>query len=526
MSHSNTVANPQWNDIKVLEAQSGVEHAYVFMAVVWDYSMDMCVATGGHHMFIDNRHWDFGQPTYDFLSQFNTPTDTIEKGDYIRPNTFASGPQPCWLVVDKLTQAQFSGGNGTIQVLEDFSNIHGSFTQGQTITYNDLGVGTIMGHAAIFAEKHTAATSTSGLPCRDCTGPATPQPVPGCTDSTALNYNPSATVDDGTCKYPRPGCTDKGALNYNPLATVDDGSCRYPVPGCTDPNAQNYNPLATVDDGSCVYCVWGCMNSSSVNYNPLATCDNGSCIPCVYGCMNPSSSNYNPLATCDDGSCIGCVYGCTDSTASNYNPSATCDDGSCCVDGCTDSTALNYNVLATCDDGNCLYCVDGCTDPNASNYNAAATCDDGSCLESECSDCFRLLNVLYKEANCEGCNEDDYLIEKRDLQRFTNLRIMRDMAYECGDTAYIATMQAEEYEMCSTLLDEHTNEGVNDYKVYGCTNPTSPNYNSKATHPCTKNGVVNFCCGNSSTLKVSGCTDPLATNYNPSANIDDGNCAY
>ena len=37
---------------------------------------------------------------------------------------------------------------------------------------------------------------------------------------------------------------------------------------------------------------------------------------------------------------------------------------------------------------------------------------------------------------------------------------------------------------------------------------------------------MNFCCGDSSTLKTSGCTDPLASNYNPSANIDDGNCTY
>ena len=26
-----------------------------------------------------------------------------------------------------------------------------------------------------------------------------------------------------------------------------------PVPGCTDPNATNYDPTATVDDGSCIY---------------------------------------------------------------------------------------------------------------------------------------------------------------------------------------------------------------------------------------------------------------------------------
>jgi len=49
------------------------------------------------------------------------------------------------------------------------------------------------------------------------------------------------------------GCTDPNALNYNPNATHNDGSCVYPVYGCTDPNALNYNPNATHNDGSCVY---------------------------------------------------------------------------------------------------------------------------------------------------------------------------------------------------------------------------------------------------------------------------------
>tara|TARA_R110000744_G_scaffold379058_1_gene496246 strand:+ start:390 stop:2852 length:2463 start_codon:yes stop_codon:yes gene_type:complete len=322
------------------------------------------------------------------------------------------------------------------------------------------------------------------------------------------------------------GCTDSTASNYDSLATIDNGSCLYPVYGCTNLLSSNYNPLATIDDGSCDVVIWGCTDRDSVNYNPLATQDNGSCIPCVYGCTNLASSNYNPLATCDDGSCSGCIYGCTDPLASNFSASATCDDGSCCIDGCTDPTAINYDVLVTCDDGSCEYCEYGCTDPVSSNYNSTATCDDGSCLEGECSDCFKLLNVLYKEANCEGCTEDDYITEKRNLQRFMNLRVMRDMAYECGDTDYIEIMQSEEYGLCSTLLDEHTNEGGNDYKIYGCTNPNSLNYNPSATHPCEKSGVINYCCGDSSSFKYSGCTDPLALNYSPIANIDDGTCMY
>jgi len=64
----------------------------------------------------------------------------------------------------------------------------------------------------------------------------------------------------GACQPPPPppvlGCMDPDAINYNPEATQDDGSCQYPpppVPGCTDPQAANYNPDATEDDGSCEY---------------------------------------------------------------------------------------------------------------------------------------------------------------------------------------------------------------------------------------------------------------------------------
>ena len=52
-------------------------------------------------------------------------------------------------------------------------------------------------------------------------------PCYGCTDSTAVNFDPLATVDDGSCSYDIFGCTDSSALNYDSLATVDDGSCFY-----------------------------------------------------------------------------------------------------------------------------------------------------------------------------------------------------------------------------------------------------------------------------------------------------------
>jgi hypothetical protein len=61
-------------------------------------------------------------------------------------------------------------------------------------------------------------------------------PISGCTDPTANNYDPDATVNDGSCTYDPPepediyGCTDPEATNYNPDATANDGSCTYPPP--------------------------------------------------------------------------------------------------------------------------------------------------------------------------------------------------------------------------------------------------------------------------------------------------------
>ena len=57
----------------------------------------------------------------------------------------------------------------------------------------------------------------------------------GCTDSMAYNYNPLATLDDGSCSYV--GCTDSTALNYDPNATADDGSCFY---YCITPPSESF----------------------------------------------------------------------------------------------------------------------------------------------------------------------------------------------------------------------------------------------------------------------------------------------
>lgn len=160
-----------------------------------------------------------------------------------------------------------------------------------------------------------------------------------------------------------------------------------PVLGCTDPNATNYDPNATVNDGSCALPpIPGCTNINACNYNPLANQDDGSCV-LPDGCTDPLATNYDPAALCDDGSCITpaiVIYGCMDVTALNYDATATgpCDSSSM---GCFSSSC---GGPGTAPGDCCEYGISGCMDPSASNYDASATTDSGDCVwTGECSNC-------------------------------------------------------------------------------------------------------------------------------------------
>jgi uncharacterized protein (TIGR02145 family) len=94
----------------------------------------------------------------------------------------------------------------------------------------------------------------------------------GCTDVASCNWDPAATIDDGSCYYSCFGCTDPGACNFDPGASFDDGSCDNWScwVDCLDPLACNYDPTGLYDDGGflCDYSCFGCdgvANSGLVN---------------------------------------------------------------------------------------------------------------------------------------------------------------------------------------------------------------------------------------------------------------------
>ena len=161
------------------------------------------------------------------------------------------------------------------------------------------------------------------------------------------------------------GCTDSTANNYDPTATIDDGSCEYIVSFSVDLNCSaNMNPP------SVVY-----VTSSAINWD------------CSTYALN--DSNYDGIWTGDiilqNGffEYIYCTDGWSDSESSGLITSM--QNGGTCAPNTDYSTYANRLINISSDTiisnvwGSCGTCVSGCTDPTATNYNSNADYDDGSC---------------------------------------------------------------------------------------------------------------------------------------------------
>lgn len=291
--------------------------------------------------------------------------------------------------------------------------VYGSASNGCNIFYQSLPEGyTLDDHLTLNASANVAQYENAG-----CTTLLTV----GCTDNTInaagdyiYNFNIDANLScvgngevNGCCIEVTNGCTDgtedsDGNLlyfNYNPNATVDDGTCQATVLGCTNSEQYGYNSLANLDDGSCVPNQTGCLEASfsyngqtvdSFNFEPGYNSsdpstylypnqhDDSECLPVILGCTDVNALNFNnygvdplvsnPLSTAenagfinvntDDGSCLTPVTGCMDPCSNNYNASATVAGACEYTSGCLSNTAYNYDHNANQEDGSCLYCED------------------------------------------------------------------------------------------------------------------------------------------------------------------------
>ena len=231
----------------------------------------------------------------------------------------------------------------------------------------------------------------------------------GCMDMSANNYNPNATVDNGSCDYE--SLYECPILDFTYTNTGANMTLLFDSMFVASNNIQSGQMIGvfanTEEDDLTPICYgsseWtGTQFSIAVWADDVTTTEidgfqTGDTIKIGYQLssgtiLSLESSNivFNPNAieiissgsfteVCSPFS----IPGCTDPIYLEYNPSANIDDGSCLtivIEGCTDISAINYNLNATIDDGSCEYEIIGCTDMSAINYNPDATTDDGSCV--------------------------------------------------------------------------------------------------------------------------------------------------
>jgi hypothetical protein len=128
--------------------------------------------------------------------------------------------------------------------------------------------------------------------------------------------------------------------------------------GCTNPLALNFDPFANTDDGSCLYC--DLTNTMIITQNTTGNCDG-------FIIANSSSSNGPITYLWSTGSTQNNIINLC---AGTYSVSITDNVGCSIEDtiyiglipGCMDPTALNYDPLATVDDGSCTY-SSNCSSP-------------------------------------------------------------------------------------------------------------------------------------------------------------------
>ena len=320
-------------------------------------------------------------------------------------------------------------------------------------------------------------STTAGSDCMDADGndgtyngscDCVAEPIPGCTNADACNFNSSATTDDGSCVIVAAGaitfadgsaetsiCVNDGVDEPIDVTVTDAGQGPNGAWVITDSDA---NILALPDGppfildgagiGTCL--IWW------LNFDDLGGADVGANAGDLTGCFALSNS----IAVVRE-ECVTAELGCTDMDACNYDAAATEDDGSCTVDDCAgtcggtatpgtactdaDGNASTYDADCTCP--TIFIPVPGCTDATACNYDADANMDNDTCEYND----------------CEGV---------------------------CGGTAIVG----------ATCVDSMGNSGTIESDC-SCLVPT--------TGPTT-----------------SGCTDASACNYDADATEDDGTCQY
>jgi hypothetical protein len=366
----------------------------------------------------------------------------------------------------------------------------------------------------------------------ECSGVAE---IEGCTDFNYVEYNPEATIDDGSCLTQKIyGCIDSTQFNYNPEANTEDlvESCEFTLTiedGVGDGwfgswlgiyqfgtifNSPQYQ-MGPEDGTELSFNISGLDATQPAYIYFFVTPQSiGTAQQCGFTLTNPEGEiiidvpffNIIPFVNgsgwyryeinpyCGN-TCEPYVYGCLDETAFNYVEEANTEDNSCYYNpGCTSPAFLEYHTqefIADYDNGDCQILAEfGCMDTTQFNYDPNATVQWTSATDST-NPCVPII---------EGCM-DPLALNFDPLANVNNFDCIEPI-YGCTDST------AFNYNELANVDNGSCIEVIE-----GCTDPTAFNYNPEAN-------TEDFSCEE----VIYGCTDPEAANYDEEANTDNGSC--
>ena len=307
-----------------------------------------------------------------------------------------------------------------------------------------------------------------------------------------------------------------GCVGYDTITVLAN-----PVPGCTDPNAINYNISANIDDGSCIVPLDGCTDPNAINYNPLANNDDGSCLVCVGSITAPWTEDFDSYAS-----------GATDFSGNGWYNDSLLDDWQWTVwFGSTFSFATGPSIDFSGSGNYCYTETSGAGSNKTANVNSV--CVNTSNLTTPnirfayhmYGATMGTLEVLVDDAvvwSKSGDQGNQWYQAQIPLPSDTNVLIQfRGLT----GTSYTSDMAIDELIVDDGLPAGCTDSIADNYDalaqiddgscIYtGCTDPLAGNY-----WPLANN--------DDGSCEYYGCMDPAADNYDPSATVDPNNvCCY
>ncbi len=354
--------------------------------------------------------------------------------------------------------------------------------------------------------------------------------VAGCSNPSAINWNPWANFDDGSCIVQNTEC-GPGETLIEIIVTPDNFGSETSWKLFND-----FGEVAFVDPGpegeyassppgipiSTFLCV-----PIGVEYDLVVfdTYGDGLCGTCFGGSVTGNvqildcegQELYNLQDEFPDGN-----FG-YDVTSNQFTP-AECS-GAISVEGCTDFNYIEYNPEAVIDDGSCLTeKIYGCLDPTQFNYNIDANTED--IIES----CDFTLTItdgvgdgwfgswlgIYQLGTI--FNSPQYQMGPNDGTELSFNISGLDATQPAYIYFFVTPQSINTAQQCGFTLTNSNGDVIIDIPFFNII----PFISESGWYAY----EIDPYCGNTCEPFILGCQFPTALNYNDEANIDDGSCIY